>query len=98
MLLRLLAWASHEVGQGRYVDFRSRMLADNLPALEGLLVGVVGFGTIGTAVAQAFQRMGCRIAFSDPTPRDLEQARALVAQSMPLLELLAAAYVVTLLV
>jgi phosphoglycerate dehydrogenase-like enzyme len=96
MLLRRLAWASTEISQGRYVDFRSRMLADNLPGLEGLLVGVVGFGTIGTAVAQAFQRMGCRIAFYDPAPRDLEQARALGAPSMPLLELLAAADVVTL--
>jgi phosphoglycerate dehydrogenase-like enzyme len=86
MLLRRFAWASTEIGQGRYVDFRGRMLADNLPALEGLLVGVVGFGTIGTAVAQAFQRMGCRIAFYDPAPRDLAPAQ----------ELLAAADVVTL--
>jgi len=78
------------------VDFRSRMLADNLPGLEGLLVGVVGFGTIGTAVAQAFQRMGCRIAFYDPAPGALAPARALGAQSMSLLELLAAADVVTL--
>ena len=96
MLLRRFAWASAEIGQGRYVDFRSRMLADNLPALEGLLVGVVGFGTIGTAVAQAFQRMGCRIAFHDPAPRDLAQAQALGARSMSLPELLAAADVVTL--
>jgi phosphoglycerate dehydrogenase-like enzyme len=98
MLLRRLAWASAEIGQGRYVDFRSRMLADNLPGLEGLLVGVVGFGTIGTAVAQAFQRMGCRIAFYDPAPRDLApaRARALGARSMSLPELLAAADVVTL--
>ena len=96
MLLRRLAWASAEIGQGRYVDFRSRMLADNLPGLEGLLVGVVGFGTIGTAVAQAFQRMGCRIAFYDPAPRDLAPARALGARSMSLPELLATADVVTL--
>jgi phosphoglycerate dehydrogenase-like enzyme len=94
MLLRRLAWASAEIGQGGYVDFRSRMLADNLPGLEGLLVGVVGFGTIGTAVAQAFQRTGCRIAFYDPAPRDL--AQALGARSMPLQELLASADVVTL--
>ena len=96
MLLRRFGWASTEIGQGRYVDFRGRMLADNLPGLEGLLVGVVGFGTIGTAVAQAFQRMGCRIAFYDPAPRDLAPARALGAQSMSLPQLLAAADVVTL--
>jgi phosphoglycerate dehydrogenase-like enzyme len=72
------------------------MLADNLPALEGLLVGVVGFGTIGTAVAQVFQRMGCRVAFYDPALRDLAQAQALGARSMSLQKLLAAADVVTL--
>jgi phosphoglycerate dehydrogenase-like enzyme len=96
MLLRRLAWASAEIGQGRYVDFRSRMLADNLPGLEGLLVGVVGFGTIGTAVAQVFQRMGSRVAFYDPAPRDLAQAQALGARAMSLQKLLAAADVVTL--
>src|SRR5207342_1453741 len=69
---------------------------DNLPGLEGLLVGVVGFGTIGTAVAQVFQRMGCRVAFYDPAPRDLAQAQALGARAMSLQKLLAAADVVTL--
>ena len=78
------------------MDFRARMLADNLPGLEGLLVGVVGFGTIGTAVAQAFQRMGCRIGFYDPAPRDVAAVQALGARSMSLRELLAAADVVTL--
>ena len=39
--------------------FRARMVADNLAGIEGLLVGLVGFGTIGRAVAQAFVRMGC---------------------------------------
>ena len=96
MLLRRLAWADSEIRQGQYVDFRARMLADNLPGLEGLLVGVVGFGTIGTAVAQAFQRMGCRIGFYDPAPRDVAAVQALGARSMSLRELLAAADVVTL--
>ena len=96
MLLRRLAWADSEIRHGHYVDFRTRMLADNLPGLEGLLVGVVGFGTIGTAVAQAFQRMGCRIGFYDPAPRDVAAVQALGARSMSLRELLAAADVVTL--
>jgi phosphoglycerate dehydrogenase-like enzyme len=96
MLLRRLAWADTEISQGHYGDFRSRMLADNLPGLEGLLVGVVGFGTIGTAVAHAFQRMGCRIGFYDPAPRDVAAVQALGARSMSLRELLSAADVVTL--
>ena len=59
-------------------------------------MGVVGFGTIGTAVAHAFQRMGCRIGFYDPAPRDVAAVQALGARSMSLRELLAAADVVTL--
>jgi phosphoglycerate dehydrogenase-like enzyme len=95
-LLRRLAWASVEIGEGRYVDFRARMLADNLAGLDGLKVGIVGFGTIGVAVARAFHGMGCRICFHDPAARDLGTAQALGAQSMPLDELLATADVVTL--
>ena len=78
------------------MDFRARMLADNLAGLDGLLVGVVGFGTIGAAVARAFHGMGCRICFHDPAARDLGAAQALGARSMPLDELLATADVVTL--
>ncbi|HEY6994367.1 MAG TPA: NAD(P)-dependent oxidoreductase [Xanthobacteraceae bacterium] len=96
MLLRRFAWAHAEIGEGNYVSARSRMLADNLAGLEDLLVGVVGFGTIGAAVARVFHRMGCRICFHDPEPREGEAALALGARSMPLHELLAAADVVTL--
>jgi phosphoglycerate dehydrogenase-like enzyme len=95
MLLRRLAWAHAEISQGNYVGFRNRMLADNLAGLEGLLVGIIGFGTIGAAVGHAFHRMGCRIGFFDPTPREPEAARALDARAMALADLLAAADVVT---
>ena len=61
VLLRRFAWSDAEIKQGNYAKFRGRMLADNLAGLDSLLVGVVGFGTIGRAVAQAFHRMGCRI-------------------------------------
>ncbi len=46
------------------------MLADNLAGLEGLLAGVVGLGAIGMAVAEGFAKMGCRICYFDPAPRD----------------------------
>jgi phosphoglycerate dehydrogenase-like enzyme len=72
------------------------MLADNLSGLTDVLVGVVGFGTIGVAVAQAFHRMGCRICFHDPAPHDPAIAQSFGARSMALAELLAAADVVTL--
>src|SRR5258705_4993299 len=72
------------------------MVADNLAGLDGLLVGVVGSGTIGIAVARAFLAAGCRICFHDPALRDTAAAQALGAAAMTLDELLAAADVVTL--
>jgi phosphoglycerate dehydrogenase-like enzyme len=96
LLLRRLSWASAEIAKGNYAGFRARMLADNLAGLEGLLVGVVGFGTIGIAVARAFHTAGGRLCFHDPVPRDPAAAAALGATAMPLDELLAAADVVTL--
>src|SRR5215475_4556880 len=47
MLLRRFAWADAELKAGNYAKFRSRMIADNLAGIEGLTVGLVGFGTIG---------------------------------------------------
>ena len=66
MLLRRLAWADAEVKAGNYAKFRARMVADNLAGIEGLQVGLIGFGTIGRAVAQAFIRMGANICTFDP--------------------------------
>src|SRR4030081_3356947 len=94
--LRRLAWASAEIAKGNYAAFRARMVADNLAGLDGLLVGVVGFGTIGVAVASAFRDAGCRICFHDPALRDTAAAAARGATAMPRDELIAAAEVVTL--
>ena len=79
LLLRRLSWANAEIRKGRYVEFRAQMLRDNLAGLEGLLVGLVGFGVIGVAVAQAFHRMGCRICYHDPAPPNAAAAQALGA-------------------
>jgi phosphoglycerate dehydrogenase-like enzyme len=96
LLLRRFAWASGEIRAGRYAEFRARMLAENVGGLEGLLVGVVGLGAIGLAVAQAFHRLGCRIVFYDPSPASPSAAAAIAAERAPLTELLARADVVTL--
>ncbi len=96
VLLRRLSWADDEIRRGNYAVFRARMLADNLTGLDGLLAGVVGLGSIGMAVAEAFHKMGCRICYFDPAPRDPMGASALGASSLPLGELLRAADVVTL--
>jgi phosphoglycerate dehydrogenase-like enzyme len=95
-LLRRFGWADAEIRRGHYSECRARMISDNLGGLDGLLVGVVGLGTIGLAVAAAFQHMGCRICFHDPAPADAGAARALGAQPMSLDELLAVSDVVTL--
>jgi phosphoglycerate dehydrogenase-like enzyme len=96
VLLRRLAWADAEIRDSNYVSFRGRMIADNLPGLEGLTVGVVGLGTVGFAVAEAFHRFGSRIVYHDPAPRDAQAAARVGAQAVPLEELLKSADIVTL--
>lgn len=91
MLLRRFAWADAEIRRGNYAAFRARLLADNLPALEGLTVGVIGLGVIGLAVAEAFAKLGCTLVYSDPAPRG---AAPPGARSLPLDELMRAADVV----
>ena len=95
LLIRRMAWADMEIREANYVSFRGRMVADNLPGLEGLTVGVVGLGTVGYAVAEAFRRFGCEIVYFDPAPRD-EAAAKIGAKALPLDELLKVADVVTL--
>ncbi|MFI5095410.1 MAG: NAD(P)-dependent oxidoreductase [Candidatus Acidiferrum sp.] len=96
LLLRRFAWADAELRAGNYAAFRARMIADNLAGLDGLIAGIVGLGTIGLAVAEAFRRRGCRICYYDPAPRNLSAAKALDAQSVSLDELLKIADAITL--
>jgi phosphoglycerate dehydrogenase-like enzyme len=93
LLLRRLAWSDMAIREANYLSFRGRMVADNLPGLEGLTVGVVGMGTVGLAVAGAFHRFGCQIVYHDPAPRD---AQKLDARALPLEELLKTSDIVTL--
>jgi len=96
VLLRRFAWADAEIRAGNYVKFRARMIADNLAGLDGLTVGVVGLGTIGLAVAQAFHKRGCAILYYDPAPRDPTAVAAIDARPVTLDELLRTSDVVTL--
>ena len=88
MLLRRFGWADAEIKRGNYAAFRAKLVAANLAGIDGLLVGVVGLGVIGMAVAQAFANAGCRICYYDPAPADPKAAQTLGAQAMPLAELL----------
>jgi phosphoglycerate dehydrogenase-like enzyme len=96
LLLRRFAWADAEIRAGNYRGFRARLLADNLSGLDGLTVGIVGLGSIGQAVAEAFHRMGCRVCYYDPAPRDATHAREIAAAPVALHELLKTADVITL--
>lgn len=95
-LLRRLDWSSAQIKRGHYAQFRARMVADNLAGLEGVTVGVVGLGTIGFAVAEAFAGQGARIVYFDPSPPRADAARNAGWQALALEDLLAAADVVTL--
>src|SRR5262249_12579715 len=88
--------ADAEIKRGKYAAVRGRLIADNLPGLEGLTAGIVGFGVIGRAVAAAFHRAGCRIAYHDPAPTDPQAAAALAATSLGLDTLLQQADIVSL--
>ena len=55
MLLRRFAWADAEIKAGNYAKFRARMVARQSRRHRGLQVGLIGFGTIGRAVAQALR-------------------------------------------
>ncbi len=95
-LLRRLAWSDSEIKKGNYIAFRSRLLSDNVGGVEGLTIGIVGFGVIGMAVAEAFHRQRCNIVYYDPAPSDPARAAALGARPVGFADLLAGSDVVTL--
>ena len=95
VLLRGLFRADHEIRKGNYREFRARMIADNLQGLDGLTVGIIGFGTIGAAAASAFQKRGCLIFYYDPAPRDPRTAEAVGAKPCSLEDLFQLADVVS---
>jgi phosphoglycerate dehydrogenase-like enzyme len=95
-LLRRFAWSDAEIKAGNYIKFRARMIADNLRGIDGLLVGLIGFGTIGRAVARALQALGARVCFYDPAPVDAAAAAALDARALSFDELIASCDVISL--
>jgi phosphoglycerate dehydrogenase-like enzyme len=92
-LLRRFAWADAEIKAGNYEKFRARMVTDNLAGIEGMQVGLIGFGTIGRAVALAFLRMNAKVCFFDPAASNDE---GIEARAMSLDELLSTSDVVSL--
>ena len=96
VLLRRFTQSTAAIRNGDYAAIRARMLGEGVNGLEGLLVGIVGIGVIGRAVAARFRQAGARIAFYDPAPASASAAAALGAEALALDELLARADVVSL--
>jgi phosphoglycerate dehydrogenase-like enzyme len=96
VLLRRFLRSSAAIRAGRYGEIRSQMLGENLQGLDGLLVGIVGMGVIGKAVAERFRQSGARIAFHDPAVTSTLAASALGAEMLDLDTLLRRADVVSL--
>lgn len=95
-LLRRLSWACHEIRNGNYEAFRAEMITASLPGLDGLTVGVVGLGTIGRSVAEAFKSRGSNIVYFDPQVDPGSVPESLGARPLALDALLAESDVVTL--
>ena len=95
MLLRRLAHADAEIKAGRYTEWRARMLTLNLGGLEVALIGIVGLGVIGLAVARLARRSGCRVCYYDPSSPNAAAAE-MQAKPVSLDELLSTADVVSL--
>ena len=80
VLLRRFAWADAEIKAGNYAKFRARMVADNLAGLEGLLVGLVGFGTIGRRGGAGVPCARARRSASSIRRRAIRRPRRCAAQ------------------
>ena len=96
VLLRRMTRSTAAIIRGEYASFRSQIIADNVAGLNGLLVGIVGLGMIGTAVARRMRRAGARIACYDPMPANGAILAELDAESMGLDDLVRSADVLTL--
>jgi phosphoglycerate dehydrogenase-like enzyme len=96
LLLRRLAVADQELKAGRYAEWRARMLGANLAGLEDALVGIIGLGVIGLAVARQAVRCGCRVCYFDPASPHAAAAAELNAEATSLDELLSGADIVSL--
>ena len=96
MLMRRLVFADAEIKAGRYGESRARMLAANLAGLEDALLGIVGLGVIGLAVARQGVRCGCRVCYFDPASPHAAAAAELGGEAKSLDELLSCADIVSL--
>ena len=80
LLLRRLAWATPRSATPTTSRSAPAWWPTICAGLEGLMVGVVGLGTVGVAVAQRVPARRREICFHDPAPRDEAAAARLGAR------------------
>ncbi|HUY50836.1 MAG TPA: NAD(P)-dependent oxidoreductase [Streptosporangiaceae bacterium] len=74
----------------------SRLTPPNVRSLHSRMVGVVGLGQIGMAVARLFTANGATVCYADPSPRDAAAAARAGIERLDLDDLLTRCDVVTL--
>lgn len=77
-------------------QWRKGELSPTSTTLPGKVVGIIGMGHIGQALARLLAGFGCTILYTKRTPLPPEQEEALHARFLPLEELLRTSDVVTL--
>jgi phosphoglycerate dehydrogenase-like enzyme len=95
-LLRRFPQSTAAIRAGDYIACRAKLVGENVDGLEGMLVGIVGMGVVGRAVARKFRQAGARIALYDPAPVDPATSKELEAEALSLDALIARADVVSL--
>lgn len=95
-LRRQLGWAESALLTGRFAAAREWAMAHGPGEIRQCLVGIVGFGKVGQAVAEAFSPLGARVGFYDLATIDQEVCDRYHAQPMALEALLRESDVVTL--
>lgn len=67
-LRRQLGWMGEELAMRRFQAARQWAMAHGPSEIRGSTIGIVGFGKVGRAVAEAFYHLGARIGFYDSAP------------------------------
>lgn len=95
-LLRQLGWAESALLSGRFAAAREWAMSHGPGEIRHCRIGIVGFGQVGRAVAEAFSHLGAQIGFFDLATIDQEVCARYRAQPMALEALLRVSDVVTL--
>lgn len=96
VLLRRLTVANAAIRRGGYAEIRNRLIQNGVNGLDGMVVGIIGMGVIGTAVARKMFEAGAHIVCHDPVSVDGEVLAEIGAEKLGLEELLGASDIVSL--